>query len=471
MTQTSDGRPVQGGAAQPVYVVNEGTTVQGGAAQPVYITNEISQAWRSRRLTIGGVARDLSADRSWTNEALAPRVVTLLCGGDDETVASSTNCTTGVDTTNYRVGDRALSITTAGAVTATVVYDPLGPTDPWTIPPASAIGAWIYVPDSTRITSITIELYSNSGLSAVWSRSATGLVNGWNLWRARAVDGTLTGWGTIYRLRLVVVTSAATSVTIGHVWAECPEKAAILFIEDGGYASFLATGYPALRARNIPVTWAIDPALLGTGSGAAARIVEADLAALSPLDSIGLHGWDGAATAAMTAAQIRTDTLKAIRWLSSRGHYGGRLWRAAWVQNSATNASAAQPYLLAYATPSSTASLECWPFTNRWNVPRLSLHGRSAATVDGWFDQLQQTHSLLVVYTHGIDAAGGNNTTPAEWAYFLGKVDAAIAAGWLEGVTFEDLLVRSGARIRSAFGGLAVEYMDETGAVVQKRLP
>lgn len=403
-------------------------------------------------------------------------VVTLMSCQVDEAYIL-TNCTTAADTVNFKLGDRGVKVTTTAAVTATVIQDPVGPTDPLIMPPAAVIGMWVYVPDVTKVTSMTVEIYTDSGLTALkkWARSATQaqLVNGWNLlrWAASAGLADLSSWGTVYRTRVLVVTNAATDVTVGHLWADCPPKAQILFIEDRGYKTFKDVGLPDLRELKIPVTWALDPATHGTSVGTKSEVItDADVETFADAgDSISFHSWDGSVTSTMTADQIRTDTMKAIRWLQQRGH-AGRMWRAAWTQNSAPQHAAAQPYVLAYATPSSVAGLSTWPPTDRWNISRWSVHGRTNADMDTIFTNMKNSHQLLVCYTHGVHADGVTDATPAEWDYFISKVSQGLSEGWLEGVTFEDLHARSGGTFRAGYGRAQAEYLDASGAVVRKDL-
>ena len=397
-----------------------------------------------------------------------------MSGGQDETHIK-TNCTTAADLTNFKVGDRGLQINTTGAVTATVLLDPPGPTDPLVMPPASAIGLWVHVTNPAQVGTVTVEIYTDAALTAgkKFTRSTTGLTAGWNLvrWTASAGLADLTTWTTVYRVRVLAVTSAATTLTVGRVFAECPPKAQILLIEDRGYRTFVDVALPSLRALGAPVTWALDPALNGTGTGKAEVITDADVETFAAAgDSISIHSWDGSVTASMTADEIATDNLKAIRWLQQRGH-AGRMWRASWTQNSATNAAAARTHLLAYATPTSASAITAWPFPDRWNVPRWSIHGRTTAAVDAMFTSLEASHGLLVAYTHGVHPDGGNDATPEEWTYFLDKATAAVAAGWLEFVTFEDLYARSGGRFVQGMGATYAEYLDEAGGTTRKQLP
>ena len=65
----------------------------------------------------------------------------------------------------------------------------------------------------------------------------------------------------------------------------------------------------------------------------------------------------------------------------------------------------------------------------------------------------------------------GNDSTQAEWDYFVSKVSDGVSAGWLEGVTFEDLLARGGLRFRRGLGDVAVELPGVDGSVSSVRLP
>lgn len=424
---------------------------------------------------VAPVASQASEARRRTNTDPGTVVTLMSCQVDETYIV--TNCTTAADTVNFKLGNRGLKVTTTAAVTATVIQDPVGPTDPLIMPAASTVGFWVYVPDVTKITSIGTEIYTDATLTTAkrWSRTATqsALVNGWNLlrWSASAGLTDLTSWGTVYRTRILVTTNAATDVTIGHFWTDCPAKAQILFIEDRGYKTFKDVGLPDLRELKIPVTWALDPATHGTSAGTKSEVItDADVATFAADgDSIGFHSYAGEVTATMTADQIRVDTLKAIRWLQQRGH-AGRMWRAAWTQNSAPEHAAAQPYVLAYATPNSVAGLSTWPPTDRWNISRWSVHGRTTADMDTMFNNLKRTHQLLVCYTHGVHVDGNTDATPAEWDYFITKCKQGLDEGWLEGVTFEDLYARSGGTFRAGFGRAQAEYLDAAGAVVRKDL-
>ena len=158
-------------------------------------------------------------------------------------------------------------------------------------------------------------------------------------------------------------------------------------------------------------------------------------------DSISLDAYDGAPTSPKRADGIRIDTMPSIKWLQRRG-YVGRMWRAAWTQNSAPQHAAAQPHALAYATPSSSAALArsiggtsrgADPRSHRCSVRRDLRAARSdppgARLLDAW--NRREPDRMC---------------TPAEWAYLVSRIEQGVDEGWLEGVTFEQLFTRSGGR-------------------------
>ncbi len=400
-----------------------------------------------------------------------PRIVSLIAGTEDE-AATGSSATLSADAVNYKVGRQGRKLTMAGAVTGRMTVSPVSPATAGllSVPPAQAVSMWIYLEDVTKVTTITVAIFQDSGNTISWSRSVTSssLVTGWNLLRWAAHEGTTTNWGTINRVDVTVITNAATTATVGHLYLECPEKAKLLFIMDRGYKTFVTLGGLArMRASNIPITWALDPTLLGSAVGTINEAVtEADIAQYAAAgDSISFHSWDGRATSGYTAAECRTDTARAVKWLQARG-YRGRMWRAAWTQNTAPNASAINDMVVAQATGNNGSSLAIWPPRDRWNIPRWSAHGRTTGDIDARFDLLQKTNSLLVAYTHGIDEGGGTNITPALFDYFMGKVEAALAAGWLQPVTFEQMWLQSGFQWGDLGGGTTAQVYEKGAAAL-----
>lgn len=406
------------------------------------------------------------------NRGALPRIVSLVSGTEDE-AAVANSATLAVDTVNYKVGRQGRKMTMAGAVTGRMTVTPVSPATSGllSVPPAQAVSLWIFLEDVTKITSVNVTIFQDSGNTVSWSRTNTdapvqALVTGWNLLRWAASEGTTTSWGTLNRIDIKVITNAATTATVGHLYLECPEKARMLFILDRGYKTFVTRGGLArFRASNIPITWALDPTLLGTSVGTVNEVVtEAEIAQYAADgDSVSFHSWDGSATAAFTAAECRTDTARAVKWLQARG-YKGRMWRAAWTQNSAANASAINDMVVAQATGSVGTGLAIWPPRDRWNIPRWSVHGRTTGDIDTRFDLWQKTNSLMVVYTHGIDENGAFDITPTLFDYFMTKVEAGIAAGWLQPVTFEQMWLQSGFQWGDVAGGTTSQVYDKGAA-------
>ena len=363
------------------------------------------------------------------------------------------NCTQAADTTRFKAGTQSIKVTPTDTGMSRIIIDPVFPDpapDPHPFGAASLVRAWLYLTDASKISAVSIGIAVDATFTNTWNRAqSSGFVDGWNLISHQASYGDVTQWGQAYRMTLSVTSSGVGTYNWGEVWTETTIKAQILFIEDRGYKTFVDKGLPDLRSLGVPVTWALDPLTHGANVGTLAEVITDDQVATFAAagDDISIHAYDGAVTSTMTPEQIRTDALSALKWLQDRGYENGRQWRAAWTQNSAPNAAAAKPYFAAYATARSSASMEAWPMLDPYNVSRYMLHGRSESEIDGMFATLQKTNSLWVVYTHGVsDLAGAISQT--DWDYFISKLTTAINAGWLEGVTFSQLLSRSGGVVR-----------------------
>lgn len=391
--------------------------------------------------------------------ALPPYKTIGLLTGQASEAYTVVSCTYSADTTNFHVGDRGAKMTMSGAVTGQLRLDYSGGLY---FGPAQAIGCAIYLPDPTKVTAVEIDVYQDAGLTIQWARSkTTGFVTGWNYFRLLASAGTTTNWGYCYRLRVMVTTNAATTATVGLVWAEVADRANLIFINDGPYDLWMRDRYPDLKSLSFPVVLGVDAGKLSFGSGLSRTASENQVIAFANdgnANEISFHGYTGDTTQSMTADELLADTVRAQSWLRRNGFLLGSLWRAAYVQNLATNAASTVPLLMAQATSTDTSTTDAWPPINANNVPRISLHGRSAAYIDSLFGTLQTTRGLAVVYMHNVDAGGGANMTPQEWTYFVEKVRASLAAGWLRGATFETLFTDVGGTI-SVEGGRQVARM------------
>lgn len=417
-----------------------------------------------------------------------PSIISLVTGTEDESFAV-VNCTYAADTTNFKLGARGWKMSVTGAVTnAKLLMQPVppAPSGNLAIRPAQSVCLWVYVPTPSAVTNIQVALYHDA--SILWLRANTStpvqpITTGWNLLRWKMCEGLPTGFtGTqLLKAEIYLTSSAATDITIGHLYLETPPKARMIYVADRGYRSFVVNGLPDLRRLKVPVTWAIDILKLGDHAGEypngalpyADAITEAELIAFAAAgDSISFHGYDASATAAMTVAQVRTDTLKCLKWLQARG-YRGRVWRAAWVQNQATNHAAADPYVLGQSTwdvTTHSVALDSWPPRDMQNIARWEFYNKTDAQIDAQFDILKRTCGLMNVYNHGIGTGYVNDATQASWNRFAYNVAKGISEGWLEATTFEALFAESGGTFQTLNGATVATYTDRDGNRVTKNV-
>lgn len=429
-----------------------------------------------------------------------PRIVSLVTGSDEEAagIVRAGFATQTVDTTNYKLNGRAWQFTSTGAIANPTITFTL-PNAPMAITPAQALCVWVYIPDVSNVTNVLCSVNEAASGTAGIQRGSnttvdpvkTPLVNGWNFLRFGLAYAMPTNWTgsvvTRFILQLNIPQGATNSITIGHAYLECPEKAKLIWSLDRGYKSFVLNGGLArMRANNIPITWAVDPLRVGTDVGTGAEgVTEADLARYwAEGDSISFHSYSGNATSGITASQARQDTMQAIKWLQQRG-YEGRIWRAAWVQNdSGGNNGAVKDLVLAQAfgTPGlpEATCVDAWPPSDMHQIMRWAIVGASAASdfVDRQFSRLQRSRGMINAYTHGIigpngstgAAAGvpGNDSTIAEFDYFMTKVEAALAAGWLEATTFEAAWYEAGGSFSTVGGATQATWVGPDGTAQSK---
>ena len=417
-----------------------------------------------------------------------PRIVSLIAGSVDE-VPIISNGTVTADTVNTKIGGHAWKVTTSGAATPVFSLDPIPGGDPFVAGPMQAVCAWVYVPDATKITDIGLYLYHDAALTTGqrWLKGFSTnpmqtVVTGWNFIRIEANFSTAmrdlvntVDWGTLYRVAISATCNAATDFTIGHMWAEVPQKAKLLLIADRPYKSYYDIGYPMMKALGVPTTFAIDCTLLGSLPGTIneamteAQVLEV---AAENGNSISLHGWDGTATSAMTAAQLLADQMKGTRQLQKYGAEG-RMWRASWVQQLATNAAAVHPYLLGCATSTGRTNPIAWPARDMYEIPRATVdRSISTADIDARFAWLQKTHQMEVCFIHRInnDAGDSFGCSVELWDYYVSKVEQGIEEGWLEGVTFEQLYYDVGGTFGTAGGSTIARYPQPDGTIVTRQV-
>ncbi|MBB5749567.1 hypothetical protein [Micrococcus sp. TA1] len=227
---------------------------------------------------------------------------------------------------------------------------------------------------------------------------------------------------------------------------ESRAKLPLVVINDWGSKPFLDTSYPALKALGVPVTWAVRPNRLGTGTYPANHISLAEARTLANENGnvISFHSFDGQATSGMTAEEIRVKNLSALASLHAQGLFGrGSTHGAAWTQNEAPNAPAVAPYLAVGQTNASSSTLTPWPPLERLYIPRIIMNGKTPAQMDERFQQMKNTGEGGLFYTHGVlPASEPNHSSQAEWDYSVFNVQAGITEGWLEPTTLATLMER-----------------------------
>lgn len=302
----------------------------------------------------------------------------------------------------------------------------------------------VYVEDYTKVTNVELQLLKDIGS---WTRSSNNLQNGWNYIRLACSDGDISTWNTVNTLRVIAYCSDPTTLYFGGIYAVKPNKAKIIVVNDHGYSGFKNIAYPKLKELGVPVTWGINPGRLGQPVSGATSILsqsEVDELALDPYSEFSFHAWDASeqATSEMTADELKTETHKCIHYLKKEGLLPKYLWRCAFVQNKATNHSAIQEIIEAYATPREKTGFELYPFVDTYNINRTQIHSRTNEWFDNFFETLKKTHCTVVVYTHDISDNAGIHMTNSELNYFVSKLQNAISEGWLEAVTYSQLRTR-----------------------------
>jgi len=399
--------------------------------------------------------------------------ITTLMSTPDEAIAA-TNCSIGADREHFIVGDRGIRMDIPAAVSARITMDPMQPLSPLSPPPADVVGLWVWLDDHTKVNSILVDVRTvNADNSTnIFNRTNASadrtLRTGWNLLRYPASSSSIGEWVNVDFARVSIITNAATRATVGQLWLESPQKAGLIIINDGASRSYDEVCGAWLRQRGLPMTWAIGCSNTETAIAASPMLTIAELHERQAVgDSVSFHNYGSSSQimSTATADEVRLWTWQAQKWLQAHG-FNGWFYRAAWLQNTAPQAAAAYPLLAAAPTNIGGSAPNTWPLCNRMAYPRITLHGKTFASLDADFETLKKTRGLYVVYTHHLDDGGGVNLTNAEWNYFRDKVDAAVDEGWLEGVTFETLFARSGARWKQSLSGPLFKYRDEYGRAV-----
>ena len=304
----------------------------------------------------------------------------------------------------------------------------------------------IYLRAEGNIKSINLIIEKEDG-STAWSRNCTNFKHGWNYLHFYSCDGNIDTWNTTKMIRVLCSYNDSDSISdvyVCDIIAVKPSKAKLIFVEDHGYSTFYKEAYPRLKQLNIPVTWGINPGILGSPAGQTTKLTQSEIDELAndPNSEFSFHSWDTTATKNMTSDEIKNDVQKCITYLKKNGILPQYFWRCAWVQNQAINASAAKYILPCYATPTSNAGFISYPFVDKYNIPRTQLHGKKDFT--NMFDTLKKTHCAIVVYTHDLSESGGIHIKEDEFSAFLNSIKNAIDEGWIEPTSYNRLCVKYG---------------------------
>jgi hypothetical protein len=486
---------------QPYWLDSQGNvhalTSAGTAipwSSPVIVTPVATASGGTGSATVAGYEGS-----KWANSGTGgPKVITLWGGQTDETITTSGTGTPTVaaDTSNFTLGTQGWQCSMDGTGTGSFIYTQ---GTSWTPPPIAAIGMACYIPSTANLTSVSVAIVSSGGIweRTLYASSVPPITSGWNYIRWFSAASALSALqNPLTSIQVIVAATGATSVTVTQIWAECLPKAQLVVIADGVYYSdFLkgtyggtspggipfTGGYADLKALGVPVVFAPDTGLAGDNSGLHAppsdRSSWAQMAAVmndGNGNEMNYHGSSGNATSSMTSAQIITEVMTAIKQLQQNG-YPNPPVKAAWSQDEAANAAAAQPYMLGYRTNAgnSGSACACWPPPTMWGFSCQALSDTITwATVQA---SLQATHGICIGYLHGIDVNGNTGAidamTPAQWGAFLDFISAGVNGGWMEGVTFQTLMARSGYKYRQTAGPWSYEYYDTTGALQHTKLP
>lgn len=381
----------------------------------------------------------------------------LLFSGPEQD-STAMNCAQSVDH-QTRLGEKgSLRLEVDGRATALVrINEPLQ--NIRRLRGLTGFGVSLFTPDPGAIEDFGLWVFASNGGRYRWSSANAAparLRAGWNHLRFSPTSMRPPlehpDWGDVAAVQFYVQTRGSTSFNLGSIWGETRPKASLLFIHDGGYLNFdQSPGYSDLADRDIPVTWAVDCALIGDETHVTRdRLIEVGN---ENSNSISFHGWDGAISNKYTSGeQARDETLKAQKWikdLPTKGNTGWK-WRTAWMQNRSPHSPATNDLVRANPMwdPNNRppVGVGMWPLMHPYNYRRQALHHLSKRTLNELFEEAKETHGVLICYTHNV-GEGSNNISPELWEQFLDLVDEGVREGWLEGVTFEMLEERDTTRV------------------------
>lgn len=302
---------------------------------------------------------------------------------------------------------------------------------------------FVYIPDATGITNFSLRTMTGG---FVKSNYPSTIVNGWNKFRFFTEGaGNIDITADITTFRLIVAHDANTeaNIYIGDIVQVKPEFGNIIIVDDGPYKTFYDIAYPLFKALNVPVTWAIDPELLGDNTDPNRQNVsqeEIDVLAFDGLSEFSFHNYDGTIMSTATEAEALKDTLNCIRYLRKNGLEPEKIFRASWLQNNCPNHALADLVLDASATYNGASGITMYPFPDKYNIARYSMQGRQTSAIDAIFNKLKTQHCTVFMYTHGISDGSDRNLTESLLQYYVNKISEGITEGWLNPTTYNRLV-------------------------------
>lgn len=305
------------------------------------------------------------------------------------------------------------------------------------------IEVYVYTESASSIGTGTHTLRLQGGVTGFSKYFDGALQNGWN--KIRFISdgaGTIDWTKSETDFRLHVYTSSEVNVWIGAIYVVKPDKANIIIIDDGPYKTFYDNAYPALSAISVPVTWAIDPTLLGDNTDPDRQLIsqeEVNALAYDGISEFSFHNYDGTTMTDASAEDALKDTLNCIRYLQQYGLQPERIWRAAWFHNDCTHPELANEVIDASASYDQSYGVVQFPFPDRYNIPRYAMQGRTTSEVDDFFNLLERQHCTILFYTHGI-SDNEKDVSTTLLSYYISKISTGVSNGWLNPTTYNRMM-------------------------------
>lgn len=343
----------------------------------------------------------------------------------------------------------------------------------WTYDVPTTVILPFYIPKmKDGLTQIVLNIRSNNG-SSTWSRSTafnettqrfthpsfnTGkMKEGWNLFRWDTSTSLVTNFGIdLTSFKIDVYCGEPIDIYFAGVFFEYTEKAKMMFVNDHGRSGgwlHLVDGQTQNAVKDceglgMKVTFALNPLRHEQGESLRYNMTELEQLKLSNIAYFSFHSYAATATQNTNYIDMQNDAKKSIYWLQSKG-FGSPKWRACFTQNLAVNGLSNFHFmgLNSIATwKENTGRFNAFPLIERNNIKRFEIHGRTNAYIDSYFEDLKKFRGVTVPYTHAIIADNDTSSDApfscklSTWKYFIDKCTQAKNEGWLEFVSYDDLI-------------------------------